>query len=72
MTTAIDTNVLVALWDKDDALNSVAQAALDAAFAQGKILLTLWMTACIEPPFPNFGSSKCNPGHYSLKSKVKN
>ena len=27
MTTAIDTNILVALWDKDDALNTMAQAA---------------------------------------------
>jgi predicted nucleic acid-binding protein len=39
MTTAIDTNVLVALWDKDDALNSAAQAVLDAAFAQGKMVI---------------------------------
>ncbi|SRR6266536_1169173 len=39
MTTAIDTNVLVALWDKDDALNSAAQTALDAAFAQGKMVI---------------------------------
>lgn len=40
MTTAIDTNVLVALWDKDDSLNSAAQAALDAAFAQGKLIIS--------------------------------
>jgi predicted nucleic acid-binding protein len=40
MTTAIDTNVLVALWDKDDALNSAAQTALDAAFAQGMMIIS--------------------------------
>jgi predicted nucleic acid-binding protein len=39
MITAVDTNVLVALWDRDDALNSTAQAALDAAFARGKLVI---------------------------------
>jgi hypothetical protein len=29
MTTAIDTNVLVALWDVDPELNAAAQKALD-------------------------------------------
>jgi predicted nucleic acid-binding protein len=40
MTTAIDTNVLVALWDEDDALNSAAEIALDAAFARGKLVIS--------------------------------
>ena len=40
MITAIDTNVLVALWDRDDTLNSAAQAALDAAFARGKLVIS--------------------------------
>src|SRR6185436_6167879 len=40
MITAIDTNVLVALWDRDDTLNSTAQAALDAAFARGKLVIS--------------------------------
>jgi len=40
MITAVDTNVLVALWDRDDALNSTAQAALDAAFARGKLVIS--------------------------------
>lgn len=31
MTTAVDTNVIVALWDRDDALSSAAQSALDGA-----------------------------------------
>ena len=40
MITAIDTNVLVALWDRDDKLNSAAQASLDAAFARGKLVIS--------------------------------
>ena len=40
MITAIDTNVLVALWDRDDTLNSAAQAALDAAFNRGKLVIS--------------------------------
>jgi len=40
MITAIDTNVLVALWDRDDTLNLAAQAALDAAFARGKLVIS--------------------------------
>ena len=40
MITAIDTNVLVALWDRDDTLNSAAQAALDDAFARGKLIIS--------------------------------
>ena len=40
MITAVDTNVLVALWDRDDALNSAAQAALDTAFARGKLVIS--------------------------------
>jgi len=40
MISAIDTNVLVALWDRDDTLNFAAQAALDAAFARGKLVIS--------------------------------
>jgi predicted nucleic acid-binding protein len=40
MISAIDTNVLIALWDQDDTLNSAAQAALDAAFARGKLVIS--------------------------------
>ena len=39
MITAIDTNVLIARWDRDDTLNSTAQAALDTAFARGKLVV---------------------------------
>jgi len=40
MISTIDTNVLVALWDLDDTLNSAAQAALDVAFARGKLVIS--------------------------------
>jgi predicted nucleic acid-binding protein len=38
MTTAVDTNVLIALWDKDSALSLAAQNALDAAFNRGTLV----------------------------------
>jgi predicted nucleic acid-binding protein len=40
MITSIDTNVLVALWDRDDALNSIAQTALDSALARGRLVIS--------------------------------
>lgn len=39
MKTAIDTNVMVALWDRDPVLNSAAQSALDEALARGALLI---------------------------------
>ena len=39
MTTAIDTNVLVALWDTDPQLNTAAQKALDAAQERGGLVI---------------------------------
>src|SRR3984893_2389382 len=38
MTTAIDTNVVIALWDKDSALSLAAQNALEAAFNRGTLV----------------------------------
>jgi len=38
MTTALDTNVVIALWYEDDALNSTARAALDEALARGRLV----------------------------------
>lgn len=35
MTTAVDTNVVIALWDKDPVLSLAAQTSLDAAFHRG-------------------------------------
>ena len=39
MSTVIDTNIIVALWDRDDALNAAAQAALDAALSRGNLIV---------------------------------
>lgn len=39
MTTAIDTNVLVALWDTDTRLNTTAQKALDSAQERGALVI---------------------------------
>ncbi len=38
MTTAVDTNVIIALWDKDPALSLAAQNALDTAFNRGTLV----------------------------------
>lgn len=39
MITAIDTNVLIALWDKDDVTNVRAQKALDKAQSKGQLVV---------------------------------
>jgi hypothetical protein len=38
MTTAVDTNVVIALWDRDSTLSLAAQNALDAAFNRGTLV----------------------------------
>jgi hypothetical protein len=40
MTVAIDTNVIVALWDRDASLSSAAQLALDAALERGGLIIS--------------------------------
>lgn len=40
MVTAIDTNVLVALWDPDDSLNQSAQLSLDDAQSRGALVIS--------------------------------
>ena len=40
MTAAIDTNILVALWDTDPQLNSAVHKALDSAQARGALVIT--------------------------------
>jgi predicted nucleic acid-binding protein len=40
MTTAIDTNIIVALWDADDSLHRLARAALDKAFSEGTLVIS--------------------------------
>lgn len=39
MITAIDTNVLIALWDEDDVINVRAQKALDTAQSKGQLVV---------------------------------
>ncbi len=39
MTTAVDTNVVVALWDRDPVLSSAAQSALDTALSRGRLVV---------------------------------
>lgn len=39
MTTAIDTNVIIALWDRDASFSSAAQTALEAAFNRGGLVI---------------------------------
>lgn len=41
MTTAIDTNVLIALWNENDSLNSSAHSALDAALSGGGLVIAV-------------------------------
>jgi len=52
MITAIDTNVLIALWDRDHALNSIAQSSLEAAFRRGSLVV----------PAPVYTELMANPG----------
>ena len=40
MITAIDTNVIVALWDRDSSLSSAAQSALDEALGRGALVVS--------------------------------
>ena len=39
MTTAVDGNVLIALWNEDDSLNALARSALDAALERGNLVI---------------------------------
>ncbi|MGI8991730.1 MAG: type II toxin-antitoxin system VapC family toxin [Bryobacteraceae bacterium] len=39
MTTAIDTNVIISLWDQDEALSSTARSALEKAFRLGNLIV---------------------------------
>jgi predicted nucleic acid-binding protein len=40
VTTAIDTNVIIALWHDDPALSQAAETALDAAFKRGGLIVS--------------------------------
>jgi len=51
VTTAIDTNVIVALWDDDPAFSMAAEAALEAAFRRGSLVVAAPVFAeLIAPP----------------------
>lgn len=39
MTTSIDSNIFIAFWDANDALNSLAQSALNAAWNRGSLVV---------------------------------
>src|ERR1700730_14734163 len=39
MSTAIDSNVLLALWNEDDSLNTQARSALDTALGRGSLVM---------------------------------
>jgi predicted nucleic acid-binding protein len=39
MTTALDTNIIVGLWDTDNALNARVQSALDTALGHGNLIV---------------------------------
>lgn len=39
MITALDTNILVSLWNEDDSLNLPAKAAMRAALGQGSLII---------------------------------
>jgi predicted nucleic acid-binding protein len=39
VTTAIDTNVIVALWQSESAINRTAERALEAAFRRGSLVI---------------------------------
>ena len=39
MTTAIDSNVIIALWDRDLTMSSATQTALEAAFHRGGLVI---------------------------------
>ena len=52
MTTAIDTNAIVALWDRDHILNATAQSALDSGLRLGNLM----------PAAPVFSELMAAPG----------
>ncbi|HXP87794.1 MAG TPA: PIN domain-containing protein [Bryobacteraceae bacterium] len=39
VTTVIDSNVLIALWNPDEAMNSAAEAAVESAYTTGKLIV---------------------------------
>jgi predicted nucleic acid-binding protein len=56
MTTVVDSNVIVALWDRDENLNAAAQTALDSALDRGSLVV----------PAPVFAELMAFPGRTEL------
>jgi len=52
MTTVVDSNVIIGLWDRDDNVNGAAQMALDAALNRGRLVV----------PAPVFAELMALPG----------
>jgi predicted nucleic acid-binding protein len=52
VTTVVDSNIIVALWDRDDALSATAQSALDSALDRGNLVV----------PAPVFAELMALPG----------
>jgi predicted nucleic acid-binding protein len=50
MTTAVDTNVIIALWDRNFAVSNAAQNALDAAQGRGSLVLSAPVFAELMAP----------------------
>jgi predicted nucleic acid-binding protein len=40
MTTAADTNIIIALWDRDPAVSAPAETALDSALSRGALVVS--------------------------------
>jgi hypothetical protein len=65
MTTAIDTDVGVALWDADPTLSLAAQTALEAAFNRGSLVVPAPVFA--ELIAPRAGRRRCEPDSKTFK-----
>jgi hypothetical protein len=57
MTTAIDTNIPVALWNEDDSLNTLSRSALDDAFGRGGCVIAAPVFAELLGSIPKRGLS---------------
>lgn len=53
MTTAIDTNIIVALWDKDPLVSSPSRRALEIAFLRGGLVIAPVFAELLAAPGRN-------------------
>ena len=67
MTTGIDANVIIALWDKNSALSLAAQNALEAAFNRGNLVVAAPVFAeLIAAP----GRTEASSDHFSKRLEL--